>query len=138
METNHNDGLTAIIIGTLMLTLVLCSNLFQPSHAQLFGHNIAISNSQNSSEPEISSYGNNVYVVWSESTQFSYPPKYEIFIKTSRDNGTTFGDGVNLSNNNGSSVDPNIAISQDKKTVFVVWSDSSKDNSEIELVRLQI
>jgi hypothetical protein len=81
--------------------------------------------------------GNNVYVVWSESPQFSYPPKYEIFIKTSRDNGTTFGDGVNLSNNEGSSVDPHIAISQDKKTVFVVWSDTSNGNREISLVRLQ-
>ena len=35
------------------------------------------------------------------------------------------------------SVDPSIAISQDKKTVFVVC-DTSNDNSEISLVRLKI
>jgi hypothetical protein len=100
--------------------------------------NIARYLGESSDYGQIITVGNNVFVVWSESPQFSYPPKYEIFIKTSRDNGTTFGDGVNLSNNDGSSVDPNIAISQDKKTVFVVWSDTSNDNSEISLVRLQI
>jgi hypothetical protein len=100
--------------------------------------NIARYLGESSDNGQIITVGNNVFVVWSESPQFSYPPKYEIFIKTSRDNGTTFGDGVNLSNNDGSSVDPNIAISQDKKTVFVVWSDTSNDNSEISLVRLQI
>jgi hypothetical protein len=99
--------------------------------------NIARYLGESSDYGQIITAGNNVYVVWSESTQFSYPPKYEIFIKTSRDNGTTFGDGVNLSNNEGISVDPRIAVSKDQKNAFVVWSDTSDDNSEIFIVRLQ-
>ncbi|CAN5243551.1 hypothetical protein BH18THE2_BH18THE2_23620 [soil metagenome] len=99
--------------------------------------NIARYLGESSDYGQIIAAGNNVFVVWSESTQFSYPPKYEMFIKTSRDNGATFGDGVNLSNNEGSSVDPHIVVSQDQKTAFVVWSDTSNDNSEIFMVRLQ-
>jgi hypothetical protein len=93
---------------------------------------------------ESSDYGqlttteNNVYVVWSESPQYSYPAKHEVFIKASRDNGTNFGDGVNLSNSEGNSIDPDIAVSEDQRNVFVVWSDSSTENSEISLVRLRI
>jgi hypothetical protein len=81
---------------------------------------------------------NNVYVVWSESPQYVYPAKYEVFIKASRNNGTNFGDGVNLSNSEGNSIDPAIAVSEDQRNVFVVWSDSSTENSEISLVRLRI
>jgi hypothetical protein len=93
---------------------------------------------------ESSDYGqlttteNNVYVVWSESPQYIYPAKYEVFIKASRNNGTNFGDGVNLSNSEGNSIDPAIAVSEDQRNVFVVWSDSSTENSEISLVRLRI
>jgi hypothetical protein len=93
---------------------------------------------------ESSDYGqltateNNVYVVWSESPQYSYPAKYEVFIKASQDNGTNFGDGVNLSNSEGNSIDPHIAVSEDQRNVFVVWSDSSTENSEISMVRLRI
>ena len=100
--------------------------------------NIARYLGESSDYGQIIAAGNKVFVVWSESPQFSYPPNYEIFIKTSRDNGTTFGDGLNLSNNNGSSVDPDIAVSQDQKTVYLVWTDTSNESSEISLVRLQI
>jgi hypothetical protein len=93
---------------------------------------------------ESSDYGqliaaeNNVYVVWSENPQYSYPAKYEIFIKASRDNGTNFGDGVNLSNSEGNSIEPHITVSEDQRNVFVIWSDNSSGNSEISLVGLQI
>ena len=81
--------------------------------------------------------GSNVYAVWSENPQYSYPAKYEIFIKVSRDNGTNFGDGVNLSNSEGNSVEPHIAVSEDERSVFVVWSDRAIGNSEISMVRLR-
>src|ERR671915_609763 len=93
---------------------------------------------------ESSDYGqliateNNVYVVWSENPQYSYPAKYEIFIKASRDNGTNFGDGVNLSNSEGNSIKPHIAVSEDQRNVFVVWSDNISGNSEISLAGLRI
>jgi hypothetical protein len=99
--------------------------------------NIARYLGESSDYGQVIAAGQNVFVVWSESPQFRYPPTYEIFIKTSRDNGTTFGDGVNLSNNDGSSVDPHIVVSQDQKMVFVVWNDISNGSSEISLIRLQ-
>ena len=87
--------------------------------------NIARYLGESSDYGQIITAGNNVFVVWGESAQFSYPPKYEIFIKTSLDNGTNFGDGINISKNEGNSVDPHFALSQDQKTIFVVWSDIS-------------
>ena len=125
METNHNDGLTAIIIGTLMLTLVLCSNLFQPSHAQLFGHNIAISNSQNSSEPEISSYGNNVYVVWRDETTGNG----DIYFRKSANYGNDFTPTLILGKNIGISSQPK--VSSNGNYVYVVWRDETTGKGDI-------
>jgi hypothetical protein len=86
---------------------------------------------------QLTATGSNVYVAWSENPQYSYPAEYEIFIKASKDNGTNFGDGVNLSNSNGNSVDPHIAVSEDQHNVFVIWSENSGRNSEISLARLR-
>ena len=85
---------------------------------------------------QLTATGSIVYVVWSENPQYSYPAKYEIFIKASQDNGTNFGDGVNLSNSDGNSIDPHIAVSEDQRNVYVIWSENSGENSEISMVRL--
>jgi hypothetical protein len=87
---------------------------------------------------QLTATASNVYVVWSESPQYSYPAKYEIFIKASRDNGTNFGDGINLSNSKGKSIEPHIAVTEDERDVFVVWSDSTSGNGEISLVRIRV
>ena len=86
---------------------------------------------------QLTATGSMVYVVWSENPQYSYPAKYEIFIKASQDNGTNFGDGVNLSNSDGNSIDPHIAVSEDRRNVYVIWSENSGENSEISMVRLR-
>ena len=100
--------------------------------------NIARYLGESSDYGQIITVGNNVFVVWRKSPQFSYPPKYEIFIKTSRDNGTTFGDGVNLSNNNGSFIGPQHRYIPGQKNCLCCMEDTSNDNSEISLVRLKI
>jgi hypothetical protein len=87
---------------------------------------------------QLTATASNVYVVWSESQQYSYPAKYEIFIKASRDNGTNFGDGINLSNSKGRSIEPHFAVTEDERDVFVVWSDSTSGNGEISLVRIRV
>jgi hypothetical protein len=86
---------------------------------------------------QIAGSGNNVFVVWSEAPRYSYPPIYKIFLEVSRDSGKRFDDAINLSTGRGSSIEPKIAVSQQNKTVFVVWSEINNGNSEIQLVKLE-
>ncbi|HJY09349.1 MAG TPA: hypothetical protein VJ250_00245 [Nitrososphaeraceae archaeon] len=57
---------------------------------------------------QVAAWDNNVYMLWQDSVPPGYT-NYDIFIKTSNDNGTTFGTSVNLSNNPGFSEHPQIA-----------------------------
>src|SRR5215211_5367245 len=86
---------------------------------------------------QIAGIGNNIFVVWSEAPRHSYPPIYKIFLQASRDNGKTFDDAINLSTEQGSSIEPKIAVSEKNKTVFVVWSEITNGNSEIHFVKLE-
>src|SRR5215207_2997179 len=92
---------------------------------------------------EISDYGNvaaygiNVFLVWSDAPRFSYPPTYKIFLEASRDSGKSFDDAINLSTGQGNSIDPQIAVSEENRTVFVVWSEVTNGNSEIQLMKLE-
>jgi hypothetical protein len=71
---------------------------------------------------------NNLYMIWQESLpQNSNPNNYDIFFTKSEDNGTTFSDPLNLSNNTGFSEHPQIAISKDG--IFVVWADNTNSNN---------
>lgn len=78
-----------------------------------------------SDEPDVAVSGNNVFVVWRDST----PGRGEIFYTRSTDGGATFSSTVNLSNNTGSSIEPVIAISGNN--VYVVWSENTSGNNEI-------
>jgi hypothetical protein len=79
-------------------------------------------NSGNSTIPEVSTSGDNVYVVWSD----NYDTKggnADIFFSSSRDKGSSFGDPINLSKNNPNSTNPEVAASVDN--VYVVWADGT-------------
>src|SRR5918992_100225 len=100
---------TLSIIGALTIVLVFVnytSSLFQPAHAQLFGNltNLSNNNTGFSSNPQITAFGSNVYVVWRDNSSGSD----DIYFSSSLDNGTTFNDIENLSNTNGSSTDPQV------------------------------
>jgi hypothetical protein len=76
--------------------------------------------------------GNNVYVVWEDS---SNDGDRDIFFRASHDNGETFESIIDLSNNAGASSNPNIAISG--SNIYVGWKDglallfrASHDNGE--------
>jgi hypothetical protein len=92
---------------------------------------------------EISDYGkvaaqsNNIFIVWSDAPRYGYPPTYEIFLGASRDNGKSFDDAINISPGPGNSIDPQIAISEEDKTVLVVWSEITNGNSEIRFAKLE-
>src|SRR5918994_1739236 len=86
---------------------------------------------------QIAVIGNNIFIIWSEAPRYSYPPTYKIFLEASRDNGKSFDDAVNLSTGQGSSIEPEIAVSEINRTVFVVWSEVTGGNSEIHFMKLE-
>ena len=73
------------------------------------------------SDPRIAVSENNVYVVWEDTT--SETGNGEIKFTRSSDGGATFASAKNLSNNNGISFDPRIAVSENN--VYVVWEDTT-------------
>ena len=74
--------------------------------------------------PEIAVSGNNVHVVWEDSTPS------DILYRRSLDSGNTFPNVIkNLSSNLGSSFDPSIAVSGNN--VHVGWSDDTPGNFDI-------
>jgi hypothetical protein len=77
---------------------------------------------------QVAASNNNVYVLWQDSMPSSYT-NYDIFIKKSVDNGTTFGSPVNLSNNPGFSEHPQIAAYD--YNVYAIWADDSSGNKEV-------
>jgi hypothetical protein len=109
---------------------------------------------------QIAVSGGNVYVVWSETvntinpTDNSTSKSFDIFFRRSTDGGHTFGDIVNVSNNSGSSSNPQIVAqpsvvtkevevinnsssinnnnnySESNNEVYVLWTDDS-DNDDI-------
>ena len=75
--------------------------------------------------PHIASSGSNVYIVWRDTT----PGNADIFFSRSTDNGMTFENNVNLSNNSGISGLPQIAAAGN--AVYVVWQDTTPGNDDI-------
>src|SRR5215204_107871 len=86
---------------------------------------------------QIAGTGNNFFIIWSEAPRYSYPPLYNIFLEASRDSGKSFDDAINISPGPGNSIDPQIAVSEENKTVFVVWSEVTNGNSEIQFVKIE-
>jgi hypothetical protein len=70
-----------------------------------------------------------LYVVWSDLYIRTYPGIFDIFFTISNDEGRNFSQAVNLSNNQGNSILPRIATSQDNG--YIVWSDTSTGNGDI-------
>lgn len=85
-------------------------------------------NPEASRNPQIASSGNSVYVVWEGDVDDSGMP--DIFYSNSTDGGQSFGASVNLSNNDGSSRNPRIAVAE-SGNVYIAWQDDTP-NPEIE------
>jgi len=87
---------------------------------------INLSNNEGSSgNQQIAVSGNKVYVAWVDHT-LGYD---EILFRGSDDNGVSFGRLINLSNSTGISVDPRIAVADEK--VYIAWvefGDESHNN----------
>ena len=88
---------------------------------------INLSNSPllNSINPQISLWQRNIYVVWQENASGG---NNDIFFTASLDNGRTFGSNLNLSNNLGASIIPQISAFGDN--VYVTWIEDNSTNDE--------
>jgi hypothetical protein len=76
-------------------------------------------------DPQITSEGNNVYVVWKDNT----PSNNDIFFAVSRDGGQTFSTPKNISETTAISERPQ--ISAEGNNVYVVWQDNTPGILEI-------
>jgi hypothetical protein len=85
---------------------------------------------------QIATQGNNVFVVWSDSPISGYPPEYKVFLEASRDNAKSFDDAINLSTGAGKSIEPRIAVSESDRSIFVVWTEITESNSDIQVTKL--
>jgi hypothetical protein len=120
---NRDKSLVVIALAITCISL-----LITPTYASnpLFVDMMNLSNNAGSSfEPNIAVYDKNVYIVWRDNT----PGNNEIFFRASNDNGSTFNEIINLSNNAGISDSPRIAASDNN--VYVVWRDRSPGNDEV-------
>ena len=81
---------------------------------------------------QVAAWNNNVYMLWQDSVSPG-STNYDIFIKSSNDNGTTFGSPVNLSDNSGFSEHPQIAAYDNN--VYAIWADDTSGNREVLFTR---
>ena len=89
----------------------------------------------NATSPQIVASGNNVFVVWQAEHPAAADPT-DIFFARSTDSGNSFKDKTNISNNNGDSQSPELALLADNR-VIVTWRDSSGGDFEIFYARSQ-
>jgi hypothetical protein len=95
-----------------------------------FGDTINLTNNERDSVyGQISASNNNIYVVWQESMPGSDIRNYEILFKRSIDNGSSFSQEINLSNNSGFSEHPQ--ISSAAENVNVIWADDTNRNKQV-------
>jgi hypothetical protein len=90
---------------------------------------IATANNENYSKKN-----NDAYVVWTDILKYRQPLSYELFYQTITNNGTTLSDPTNLSNSDGDSITPTIAVS-DQNNVYVAWRDDTTGNGDIFFTR---
>src|SRR5690242_16155393 len=89
----------------------------------------------NATSPQIVASGNNVFVVWQAEHPAAADPT-DIFFARSTDSGNSFKDKTNISNNNGDSQAPELALLADDR-VIVTWRDNSGGDFEIFYARSQ-
>jgi hypothetical protein len=83
-------------------------------------------NDQDSVYGQVAAWNSSVYVIWQDSVSGR---NYDIFIKKSVDNGTSFGSPVNLSDNPGFSEHPQ--LSAFGSNVYALWADNTPGNREV-------
>jgi hypothetical protein len=80
--------------------------------------------------PKVTTEGNNVYVVWQGDSESG---NQDILMRKSENNGKSFGDVINLSNDRAGSGNPEINVNS--SSVYVVWDGTTPGNNDIYLRR---
>ena len=93
--------------------------------ALAFGKTIRIGDPVQASSPSISSYANNVFLLWLGETAGSNG----VYLKASSDEGSTFGPTINLANKTGSFRSPSLVVSENN--VYTSWIDSMPGNKSL-------
>jgi hypothetical protein len=144
----------AVLIGALIAggaATVLAFSFYYPFQPNQLQYSIVSESKDNSSLPvvfenatnltnnpmdsvygQVAAWNSNVYLLWQDSIPSDHT-NYDIFIKNSNDNGTTFGSSVNLSNNSGFSEHPQIAAYDNN--VYAIWADDTSGNREVVFTR---
>ena len=144
----------AVLIGALIAggaATVLAFSFYYPFQPNQLQYSIVSESRDNNSLPvvfenatnltnnpmdsvygQIAAWNSNVYLLWQDSIPSDHT-NYDIFIKSSNDNGTTFGSSVNLSNNSGFSEHPQIAAYDNN--VYAIWADDTSGNREVLFTR---
>lgn len=81
-----------------------------------------------STDPQITSQGDNVYVVWRDNT----PGNFDIFFTMSSNGGLTFSTPENISETPGFSANPQISV--EGNNVYVVWRDTIPQTTNTEIL----
>ncbi|MDE1765212.1 MAG: PEFG-CTERM sorting domain-containing protein [Thaumarchaeota archaeon] len=82
--------------------------------------------SKDSAFPQISAYGNNVYIAWLERTTGDVT---NVLFAKSSDGGATFGTPIAITSHNGTSGIPKIYASQNR--VYLMWEDNGAKNFDV-------
>lgn len=144
----------AVLIGALIAggaATVLAFSFYYPFQPNQLQYSIVSESKDNNSLPvvfenatnltnnpmdsvygQVAAWNSNVYLLWQDSIPSDHT-NYDIFIKNSNDNGTTFGSSVNLSNNSGFSEHPQIAAYDNN--VYAIWADDTSGNREVLFTR---
>jgi N,N-dimethylformamidase beta subunit-like protein/BNR repeat protein len=96
-----------------------------------FNTNNLSSNAGHSENPQIVTNGKYVYILWLDDTAGNR----DVYFKMSADNGTTFGDTINVSHNAGGSLNPTIVVTKSSGTVYMVWEHIPGGNGQIYFAR---
>ncbi|HZB81172.1 MAG TPA: sialidase family protein [Nitrososphaera sp.] len=145
---------SAVLIAALIAggaATVLASLFYYPFHPDQLQYSIVSESTDDNSLPvvfenatnltnnpadsvygQVAAWNNNVYMLWQDSMPPGYT-NYDIFIKSSNDNGTTFGSPVNLSNNPGFSEHPQISAYDNN--IYAIWADDTTGNREVLFTR---
>ena len=107
-----------ILAGPLFTNIFFA---FSTDNGQTFSAPHNISNNTQAGGPQISSSGNNVYVVWTD--KYLLTGGNDIFFAFSTDNGQTFHTPDNLSEEYWKILKPQISSSGNN--VYVVWEEST-------------